>query len=186
MVAALELYFDPAATGHIRTLWTALDGAGVQSMRTLIGGRHRPHLSLISAPELDGPAIAAALAGFDPAPPLRLSLDFIGQFVGRVLWLGPVPTPQLLAHHAAVHERITAAGITGFAMYRPGSWVPHVTLSMRVPHARMAGAIRLCMDFLPIAATLTGAAVADHARDRFTPLAVTPGSAHDPGAHERC
>ena len=170
MVAALELYFDPAATRRVRTLWTALEEAGVQSMKTLIGGRHRPHLSLTGAPELDGPAIAEALDGFEVAPPMRLRLDYIGQFVGRVLWLGPVPSPELLDHHGTVHKRLDAAGISGFDVYRPGAWVPHVTLSMRVPHTKMGAAIRLCMDFLPIEATLTGAGVADYARGRYTAL----------------
>lgn len=168
MVAALELYFDPAATRRVRTLWAALDEAGVQSMRSLFDGKHRPHLSLTGAPELDGAAIAAALSDMDVAPPMRLQLDFVGQFVGRVLWLGPVPSAELLAHHAAVHERLAAAGITSSDVYRPGAWVPHVTLSMRVPHAKMAAAIRVCMDFLPIEATLTGAGVADYARGRYT------------------
>lgn len=171
MVAALELYFDPAATRRVSTLWTALEASGIPSMKGLIGGRHRPHLSLTGAPELDGPAIATALDGLDVAPPLRLRLDHIGQFVGRVLWLGPVPSAELLAHHAIVHNRLEAAGITGFDVYRPGSWVPHVTLSMRVPHAKMGAAIRLCMDVLPIEATLSGAGVADYARGRYTALA---------------
>jgi 2'-5' RNA ligase len=170
MVAALELYFDPAATRRLRNVWSALDEAGIQSMKGLISGKHRPHLSLIGAPELDGPAIAAALAGMEVAPALRLHLDYIGQFVGRVLWLGPVPTADLLAHHAAVHKRLADVGITGFDVYQPGAWVPHVTLSMRVPHARLAAALRLCLDVLPIEATIVGAAVADHARDRFTRL----------------
>ncbi|GAA3166396.1 2'-5' RNA ligase family protein [Planomonospora alba] len=170
MVAALELYLDPAAEKRVRALWDALARADVPSMRDLLKGRHRPHVSLIGARELDGPAVAAALTGLAAAPPLELRFDFVGQFLGRVLWLGPVPTAELLAHHAAVHGRLAAAGIDGFDVYRPGNWVPHCTLSMRVPHAVLPGAIRLCMDFLPIRATVVGAAVADHAKDLFTPL----------------
>jgi 2'-5' RNA ligase len=170
MVAALELYFDPAATRRVRTLWTALDEAGIQSLRSLFNGKHRPHLSLAGAPELDAAAIASALSDLDVAPPLRLRLDFIGQFVGRVLWLGPVPSGDLLAHHAAVHERLAAGGVPSSELYRPGAWVPHVTLSMRVPHSKMAAAIRLCMDVLPIEATIVGAGVADYARGRYTAL----------------
>lgn len=170
MVAALELYLDPVAEKRIRTLWTALDAIGVQTMNQLLNGRHRPHLSLTGAERLDGPAVAGALDGLAAAPPLRVNLDFAGQFVGRVLWLGPVPTAELIAHHAAVHERLTAAGIACFDVYRPGAWVPHVTMSMRVPRPLLTEAIRLCLEFLPIEATVVGAAVADHAHDIYLPL----------------
>ncbi|WP_230880186.1 2'-5' RNA ligase family protein [Planomonospora sp. ID67723] len=139
-------------------------------MRDLLKGRHRPHVSLIGAPELDGPGVAAALRGMEIAVPLDLRFDFVGQFLGRVLWLGPAPTAELLAHHAAVHARLAGAGIDGFEVYRPGRWIPHCTLSMRVPFPRLLDAIRLCMDVLPIEATVTAAAVADHARDVFVPL----------------
>ncbi|WP_157640933.1 2'-5' RNA ligase family protein [Longispora albida] len=109
------------------------------------------------------------MSGLLAWPPL--TFDFIGQFLGRVLWLGPVPTAELLGHHAAVHDRLTAAGITTSEMYWPGRWVPHCTLSMRVPNAKLPDALHLCLDVLPIQATLTGAAVADHARGLYTPLA---------------
>jgi hypothetical protein len=41
---------------------------------------------------------------------------------------------------------------------------------MRVPLAKMNDAIRLCLDVLPISATVSAAAVADYARDEWTPL----------------
>jgi hypothetical protein len=170
MVAAVELYFDSVAERRIRKLWNALEEAGVQTLRDMLDGRHRPHLSLIGAESLDGLGVAKALGSLRAAPPVSLKFDYIGQFLGRVLWLGPVPDPQLLAHHADVHARLEAAGIEGFEVYQPGSWVPHCTLSMRVAHANLSTAIRLCMDVLPIHATVTGAGVADYARDLYTPL----------------
>src|SRR5262245_34008597 len=171
MVAALELYLDAAAERRIRTLWTALEEAGVPTLQRLLDGRHRPHLSLIGAERLDGPAVATALAGLEVATPLPVNLDFAGLFVGRVLWLGPVPSAALLAHHQAVHDHLDAAGIDCFDVYRPGAWVPHVTVSMRVPRPELTQAIRLCLEYLPIKATITAAAVAEHARGEFTPLA---------------
>lgn len=170
MVAALELYYDPAAERRIRKLWDALEEAGVQTLRDLTHKMHRPHLSLTGAERLDAAAIKEALDGLTVAPSLTLRLDYIGQFLGRVLWLGPVPSPELLAHHASVHERLSAAGIPGFDYYEPGRWVPHTTLSMRVPLAKMTEAIRLCLDVLPISATITSAAVADHARNQWSAL----------------
>ena len=170
MVAALEMYFDSAAERRVRRLWDALEAAGVQTMRGALDGRHRPHVSLISAETLDGSAIKQALGGLAAAPALNLRFDYIGQFLGRVLWLGPVPDPLLLRHHTEVHARLDAAGIEGFDVYQPGAWVPHCNLSMRVPHAKLSEAIRICMDVLPLHATIVRAAVADHARDLYTPL----------------
>ncbi len=87
-----------------------------------------------------------------------------------MLWLGPVPSGELLAHHGRVHERLARAGITGFEYYQPGRWVPHTTLSMRVPQPKLTDAIRLCLDVLPMTASISSAAVADYARDEWTPL----------------
>lgn len=171
MVAAVELHLDRAADRRIRNLWDAMEDSGVPSLRDLTHGKHRPHVSLVAAPSLDAVAVADALDGLDVAPPLRLDLDFVGLFRGRVLWLGPVPTTELTAHHASVFDRLAAAGIDTFDEYRPGAWIPHCTLSMRVPHASMPAALRLCLDALPIPATVAGAAVADHIRDQYRQLA---------------
>jgi hypothetical protein len=170
MVAALELYLDQPAERRIRTLWTALEAAGIPTLQRLLGGRHRPHLSLTGAERLDGVAVARALEAVPVVPKFRLRLDFAGLFVGRVLWLGPVPTQQLLSHHATVHARLELAGVECFEVYRPGAWVPHLTVSMRVPRPELSQALRLCLEYLPIDATITAAAVVDHARGEFTPL----------------
>jgi 2'-5' RNA ligase len=165
VVAALELYLDTDATRRIRVLWEALESEGVQSLRSLLGRRHRPHVSLAVAPRLDPERVAAALAGMVVAAPLRLTFQYAGQFVGRVLWLGPSPTADLLAHQATVYDRLTRAGVAVNDQYRPGYWVPHCTLSMRVPNPLMTAAVRRCLEVLPIEATVVGAAVVDHARD---------------------
>lgn len=170
MVAALELYLDTDATRRIRVLWDALEAEGVQSMKSLLGQRHRPHVSLAVAPRFDPDRVAEALAGTVVAAPLRLEFQHAGQFVGRVLWLGPAVTTELLAHHAVVHHRLAEAGIELVEHYRPGRWVPHCTLSMRVPNALMAAAVRRCLEVLPLTATVVGAALVDHARGIARPL----------------
>ncbi|MGC5021045.1 2'-5' RNA ligase family protein [Micromonospora sp. DT47] len=170
MVAALELYLDTDATRRIRVLWDALEAEGVQSLRSLLEQRHRPHVSLAVAPRFDPDRVAEALAGTVVAAPLRLNFQHAGQFVGRVLWLGVTPTAELLAHHALVYERLTRAGVELAEHYRPGRWVPHCTLSMRVPNTLMAAAVRRCLEVLPLEATVVGAALADHARDISRPL----------------
>jgi hypothetical protein len=170
MVAAIELYFDNEADRRIRALWEALETDDVPSLRNLTHRQHRPHLSMVVADVLDPTAVAGALDGLPPAPPIRLSFQYAGQFVGRVLWLGPSPTVELLAHQGAVWGRLTGAGIPLWDQYAPGAWVPHATLSMRVPAPLLTIAVRRCLEVLPIEATVTSAAVADHARGLHHPL----------------
>ena len=169
MSAALELYFDRAAERRIQVLWNALATAEVPTLRQL-SHRHRPHLSLVGAELLDPVAVAAALAGLPAAPPVALTFQYAGQFVGRVLFLGPAPSLPLLTHHAEVWRRLSAAGLDLSPLYAPGAWVPHTTLSMRVPRLALTEATRRCLEFLPIDATITGAAVVDHKRDVRVPL----------------
>jgi len=87
-----------------------------------------------------------------------------------VMWVGPAPTVGLLGHQAQLWQRLTDAGVAVSPLYAPGIWVPHCTVSMRVPRPVLTEAARLCLETLPIEATVTGAAVADHARGVFAPL----------------
>jgi 2'-5' RNA ligase len=147
-----------------------MEDAGLPSLRELTHRRHQPHISLVGAPVLDADAVASALSGVRVAPPMRLTLNHVGVFVGRVLWLGPAVTSELLAHHEMVCRLLDTAGVAIDPLYRPGVWVPHCTVSMRVPLKQMNDALRLCTDALPIEFTITGAAVADYARDIYVPL----------------
>ncbi|HEU4346579.1 MAG TPA: 2'-5' RNA ligase family protein [Actinoplanes sp.] len=170
MVAALELYLDTEATRRVRKLWTALEDEGIPTLASLQNERHRPHVSLTAAHRLDPDAVTAALGDLPVGHELTLDLDFVGQFVGRVLWLGVTVTEQLLDHHRAVHDRLTAAGVEVWEQYRPGRWVPHCTVSLRVPNPLVGPAVRRCLEVLPIRATIVGAAVTDHANDIAQPL----------------
>jgi 2'-5' RNA ligase len=163
VVAALELYLDVDATRRVRTLWRALEDEGIPTLKSLLNEKHRPHVSLAAARTLDPEPIVAALDGLTVGRGLTLTMDFVGQFVGRVLWLGVTPTAELLAHHALVHNRLTAAGIETWDLYQPGRWVPHCTVSMRVPNPQMGAAVRRCLEMLPLTATVTGAGITDHA-----------------------
>ncbi|MEV4702123.1 2'-5' RNA ligase family protein [Actinoplanes sp. NPDC049316] len=174
MVAALEVYLDVDATRRIRALWKALEADGIPTMASL-HERHRPHISLAAARRLPPDAVAAALRGLDVGRGLSVGMDFAGQFVGRVLWLGVTMTEELLAHHRAVHDRLAHAGVPVWEHYRPGRWVPHCTVSLRVPNPAMGPAVRRCLEILPVRAQLAGAAVTDHANGISHPLPVAAG-----------
>ncbi|GIF11183.1 2'-5' RNA ligase family protein [Actinoplanes teichomyceticus] len=169
MVAALELYLDVDATRRVRTLWRALEAEGIPTLGSL-HQKHRPHVSLAAARAIDPDAAGAALAGLTVGRGLTLRMDFVGQFVGRVLWLGVTMSAELMAHHRTVHDRLAAGGVAVWEHYLPGRWVPHCTVSLRVPNPMMAPAIRRCLEILPLTASVTGAAIADHARDIAHPV----------------
>jgi hypothetical protein len=170
VVAALELYFDVDATRRVRNLWDSLEADGIPTMKSLMEARHRPHLSLVAARRLAPDRIAEALDGVQAGRGMRLEFDFAGQFVGRVLWLGVTPTVELLRHHQDVYERLAAAGVEVWDLYRPGKWVPHCTVSLRVPAVMMGAAVRRCLEMLPLTATIVGASVTDHANEIARPL----------------
>lgn len=171
MVAAIELYFEPVVERRIRTLWTALEAAGVPTLANHTHRRHRPHLSLAVADEFPPEPVAEAL-GVLPLP-VPVSFQYVGQFPGGVLWLGPTTTAQLLALHDATVARLDTAGIPFWPLYRPGAWVPHCTLSMTARRDAVAAAVPLCFDILPLATSLVSAAVVDHTRGHLRPLPVT-------------
>ena len=175
MVAAIELYFEPVVERRLRTLWTALEQAGVPTLANHTHRRHRPHVSLVVADELPPEPVAAAVDAL--ALPVRVVLQYVGQFPGGVLWLGPAPTADLLALHRAVVARLDAAGIPFWPLYRPDVWVPHCTLSMTARGEAVVRAVRLCFDILPLEAALVSAAVVDHTRGLMRPLPVTPSPA---------
>jgi hypothetical protein len=165
VVAALELYLDVEATRRVRGLWKALEDDGVPTLAGLLNQKHRPYVSLAAARQLSPDAVASALEGIAVGRGLRVDMDFVGQFVGRVLWLGVVPTGELLSHHRLIHERLAVRNVDVWDLYQPGRWVPHCTISMRVPNPLMAVAIRRCLEVLPVPATVTGASITDHAND---------------------
>jgi hypothetical protein len=170
MVAALEIYFDLPAERRLRSLWAALDEARVPNLGTHTHRLHRPHISLTGAETLRSEAVAHALAGLTMPPRLTLNFQYVGQFPGGVLWLGPAPTRELLEFHAEVLGRLDDAGIESSELYRPCVWVPHCTLSMTARREAIARAVPVCYDVLPMAATLSAAALVDHNRGVFTPL----------------
>lgn len=175
MVAAIELYFEPAVERRIRTLWTALEQAGVPTLANHTHRRHRPHVSLVVADELPPEPVAEALGPL--ALPVSVIVQYVGQFPGGVLWLGPAPTADLLGLHRATVAQLDAAGIPFWPLYRPDVWVPHCTLSMTARGETGARAAPRCFDILPLPASLVAAAVVDHTRGQIRPLPVTPAPA---------
>jgi 2'-5' RNA ligase len=88
-----------------------------------------PHLTLAVVPEDTVAAAEATLRrlsdGWDRLP---LRIAGLGAFPAPVpvLWAAPVVTAELLARQEALCNAL--AGVPIDPHYRPGAWVPHVTL----------------------------------------------------------
>ncbi len=153
MPYAVTLRLDADAAGAVAGMWAALAAAGVSDDAIRLG--YPAHVTLAVLPDgaREGRLLAAAARLAGVWRPLRVDLAALGLFPGTpaVLFLAPVPSPDLLARHAALLDAL--AGEPVHAHYGAGAWLPHVTLAgdLADPAAALAA---LAPVPLPIAAVL--------------------------------
>jgi hypothetical protein len=79
--------------------------------------------------------------------------------------------PELVALHARVSAALEVAGVDIWPHYRPGTWLPHCTLSMGVPAGALGQALATCLASpLPLRARLRAAALTDSVTGATSPL----------------
>ena len=171
MALALEMGLDPGADRAIRDLWSRLELLGVPSLEGHVPSI-RPHLSLIVTDDADGlqeHAPRLALHGVET----EIEMAAVSLFPADppVLVLAVAPAPELVTLHERVNAALAAAGVDIWPHYRPGTWLPHCTLSMGVPADALAGALTACLASpLPLRARLRAAALTDSVTGATTPL----------------
>lgn len=131
-----------AGASRIAELCDALDPA----VETVTRLGDVPHLSLAIYDELNTEAYAVRLRAFaDTLEPFSLRLAGLGVFAAatHVLYAAPVVTSEVLALHRRFHDSFTLPGAVCHEHYRPGAWVPHVTLALNLsaPQLHVALAI---------------------------------------------
>ena len=129
MPLAITLCLDPINSISIEAMWRKLAADGIDADRDQLG--YAPHITLAIYPD-ETPIHRLSTALEETcrtweALPIRLS--GLGAFPGdgAVLWAVPVVTAELLARHRAIQAALPDLDV--HAHYRPGVWVPHVTLS---------------------------------------------------------
>jgi 2'-5' RNA ligase len=168
---ALEMGLDPRADRAIRDLWSRLEQLGVPSLERHVPSI-RPHLSLTVTDDADGlreHAPGLALSGVET----EIEMAAVSLFPADppVLVLAVAPAPQLVALHERVSATLAAAGVDIWPHYRPGTWLPHCSLSMGVPADALAEALSACLASpLPLRARLRAAALTDSVTGATTPL----------------
>lgn len=137
-IVSLELTFDPVTEAAVRDEWAALAASGLSSMAAHTSPSNRPHVTLAVRPEM--PEVdPSALADFLPTAATLGAPLLFGTGDRRVLARSVLPTAELLALHAAVHDLIGPGDDAPHT--RPGEWTPHVTLARRLRLTDLAAAL---------------------------------------------
>ena len=132
---AVTLRIDADAAAPIEAMWRALADRGLHDDGLRLG--YKPHITLTVHPDgvneahLRG-AVRHCADGWD-AMALRVAAFGVFAAPVPVLYLAPVVTPALLLRQQVLAEALSDLPFDPH--YRPGAWVPHVTLAKGGPAA---------------------------------------------------
>lgn len=158
MAHSIELLLDPDSDARIRSMWSALDAAGLPSQMRVASATNRPHVTLLAAQRIS-PGVDDVLRGLADRLPVACVVGAPVVFGGpperqrrsesaaHTLALLIVASAQLLALHETVY-RLSLPYVTGepFAHCRPGHWTAHVTLGRRFAAEQIGGAMAAIND----------------------------------------
>jgi len=135
------LTFDSQTENALRALWQSHAQAGLPPF--MPPSDVPPHMTLMMAEDLPvdrlRDSLAHLAASFNPIPVEFLSLGVFPAVYG-VVFLAPVVTTPLLDLHAAFWRAAAPLAVNPGGQYRPGVWVPHVTLAYDLPFNQLGPA----------------------------------------------
>jgi len=147
------LLLDDRAEHAVLRLWKALEEAGIPSLATHSHRRHQPHITLVVADRVV-PGGVAAMCG----EPLQLVGPGVFGGDGGFLFLTVAPTRRLVEEQAVLES--ACEGV--WPDYRPGVWLPHVTLAAGLTEEQLAEGVTVCRAGpLPVLASVREVSVAD-------------------------
>lgn len=125
--------FDPQTTRAVREVWQAQADAGLPSF--MLGVDYPPHMTLLMGEGVDlpglRPGVAMLASRIRPVPVMFESLGVFPAEYG-VVFLAPCIHQGLLDLHAAFWTAFEPFVSGPASQYRPGVWVPHVTLGFQL------------------------------------------------------
>lgn len=163
------LLLDASADRAVRQLWRQLENDGVPTLSSHTHGRHVPHVTLADVGAAALADVLAAVSDVPSAEPTPVVFAALGAFTRSRCSLIPSVPAGLLGRQADVVDRLLAAGLPVSPHYRPGAWLPHLTLGPRLPVESLPGVARRVYEVLPLRAVLARAGVVD----------TTTGEVHD-------
>lgn len=152
---------DATAERAIRALWTRLEQAGIATLKTHTHGRHVPHLTVASLLAFDQDRVREVVDALGRTEPTRLHFDALGMFPRSRCWLAPAAVDGLPARQDRLAAALVDTGAVLHRSYRPGVWVPHLTLAPRLHLADLPMVARHAFEVLPLTATMDRAALVE-------------------------
>jgi hypothetical protein len=171
---AVCLLLDPDGERAVRALWRRLAGLGADTPLEHTHGRHVPHLSYAVLRSFDVAAVRAAVEALPDRRPVVLHADAVGHFRRGRVALVPAATADLLTRQERVVEAVVATGADLHHYYRPGYWVPHLSVATRVRGRDLVAVTTAIHDVLPLELVADRAALVDSGTGERWPLAVRP------------
>lgn len=148
---SLDLTLDGEGDAAMRAGWSALDEIAVRSEGQRTSASHRPHLTALALSEMTSALLEEATHTFSRLLPLQLSVGATvvfgtGPYVVAHLVIAPVSLCQVVA---GLRDLSDAPGLP---------WIPHLTLSRKVPAAQLSEVVATAAHSRP------AFVVADHLR----------------------
>jgi hypothetical protein len=171
---AVCLLFDPRSDRLLRELWARLEDEGVNTLQSHTHRRHHPHLSY--AVLLDGDP-AEALAAIEELPagdPMQLSVHGTVCFPRGRAAMAVAGSTELMTRQAKVADALINSGAILHRHYRPGHWVPHISVATGTNGATLPLVIKAVADILPFTVSASHAALINSSTGEVTPLQRLP------------
>jgi 2'-5' RNA ligase len=174
MPCGAALYFDAETDGAIRGLWQLIEDAGLHS--GMLKQNFPPHLTILTCEDSDVDGMRESLQAYIRIhPPVPVHFHSLGVFNTEdgVIYMAPVIDRPLLDFHAELWDLLDPYIEGANPLYRPGAWVPHVTMDIDVPREQVGAVIdRLLRSGLPRQGMLNALFIADFGLDspRFQEL----------------
>lgn len=170
MALAVCLLFDARSDHLMRELWSRLEAAGVRTLKSHTHGRHHPHLSYAVLRSWDLSRAETALAAVPGSGPFEMSFHGTLTFPRGRAALAPAITADVARRQEQVVSAMVATGADLHRNYRPGSWVPHVSVATRAQGAKLPMVVQAIADVLPLKVRVERAALIDSATGEVWPL----------------
>lgn len=150
MALAVCLLFDSRSDRLVRELWERLEAEGVGTLASHTHRGHRPHLSVAVLRTWQLDDVQRVLADLPAPTGERMSCRGTLVFPRGRVALAPSVSAELMAHQQRVVGALEQHGADLHKHYRPGGWIPHISIATRAHATQLPLAIKALTDVFPL------------------------------------